>query len=187
MLTNQRRVSVDQSERRSSKLDQSEPSSQNAMRGTDGIKGTVPSFLPFPSNTQSRNDVDLCMKLEELSKNTSASVRGNTSSAISPRCNQGTFDSGATYRQYSTNHSGAPSIQRTTVNNNNIRYACTYLSPLRRSISILSRHTTTFRQSRATTYRPYMYDMQKVVHQTRSLAATREPVQTKTVHLRCLP
>ena len=46
MLTNQRRVSVDQSERRSSKLDQSEPSSQNAMRGTDGIKGTVPSFLP---------------------------------------------------------------------------------------------------------------------------------------------
>ena len=34
MLTNQRRVYVDQSERRSSKLDQSEPSSQNAMRGT---------------------------------------------------------------------------------------------------------------------------------------------------------
>ena len=32
--TNQRRVSVDQSER----------SSQNAMHGTDGIKGTVPSF-----------------------------------------------------------------------------------------------------------------------------------------------
>ena len=34
MLTNQRRVSVDQSERRSSKFNQSEPSSQNAMRGT---------------------------------------------------------------------------------------------------------------------------------------------------------
>ena len=32
--TNQRRVSVDQSERRSSKFNQSEPSSQNAMRGT---------------------------------------------------------------------------------------------------------------------------------------------------------
>ena len=53
MLTNQRRVYVDQSERRSSKLDQSEPSSQNAMRGTpDGITGTVPSFLPFPSVTR---------------------------------------------------------------------------------------------------------------------------------------
>ena len=52
MLTNQRRVSVDQSERRSSTFNQSEPSSQNAMRGTDGIKGTVPSFLPFPSVTQ---------------------------------------------------------------------------------------------------------------------------------------
>ena len=34
MLTNQRRVYVDQSERRSSKFNQSEPSSQNAMRGT---------------------------------------------------------------------------------------------------------------------------------------------------------
>ena len=50
--TNQRRVYVDQSERRSSKLDQSEPSSRHATRGTDGIKGTAPSFLPFPSVTQ---------------------------------------------------------------------------------------------------------------------------------------
>ena len=56
--TNQRRVSVDQSE----------PSSQNAMRGTDGIKGTVPSLLPFPSITQSRNDVYLCMKLRRETK-----------------------------------------------------------------------------------------------------------------------
>ena len=68
MLTNQRRVYVDQSERRSSKLDQSEPSSQNAMRDTpDSIKGTVPSFLPFTSVTQFRNDVGLCMKLEKRS------------------------------------------------------------------------------------------------------------------------
>ena len=59
MLTNQRRVYVDQSERRSSKLDQSEPSSQNAMRGTDGIKGTVPSLLPFPSVIQYQHHVDL--------------------------------------------------------------------------------------------------------------------------------
>ena len=51
MLTNQRRVYVDQSER----------SSQNAMRGTDGIKGTVPSFLPFPSITQYQHHVYLCM------------------------------------------------------------------------------------------------------------------------------
>ena len=34
MLTNQRRVYVDQSERRSSKFDQSEPSSRMRMRGT---------------------------------------------------------------------------------------------------------------------------------------------------------
>ena len=60
MLTNQRRVYVDQSVRRSSKLDQSEPSSQNAMRGTpDYIKGTVPSFLPFPSVTRTRQHVNL--------------------------------------------------------------------------------------------------------------------------------
>ena len=62
MLTNQRRVYVDQSERRGSKLDQSEPSSQNAMRGTpDCIKGTVPSFLSFPSVTQYQHHVYLCM------------------------------------------------------------------------------------------------------------------------------
>ena len=61
MLTNQRRVYVDRSERRSSKLDQSEPSSQNAMRGTpDCIKGTVPSFLPFPSVTRTRQHVNWC-------------------------------------------------------------------------------------------------------------------------------
>ena len=47
MLTNQRRVSVDQSERRSSKLDQAEPSSQNAHARypPEDIKGTGPSFL----------------------------------------------------------------------------------------------------------------------------------------------
>ena len=41
----------------------------------------------------------------------------------------------------STNHSGAPSIQRafgTVNNNNNIRYACTCLSPLRRRVSVIS-------------------------------------------------
>ena len=61
MLTNQRRVYVDRSERRSSKLDQSEPSSHYAMRGTpDCIKGTVPSFLPFPSVTRTRQHVNWC-------------------------------------------------------------------------------------------------------------------------------
>ena len=83
--TNQRRVYVDRSERRSSKLDQSERSS-HARYSSEGIKGTVPSF---PSITLSRNDVDLCMKLEivlhseELSKNASVTCRGSTSSAIS--------------------------------------------------------------------------------------------------------
>ena len=54
----------------------------NARYPSEGIKGTVPSFLPFPSITQSRNDVDLCMKLEivlhseELSKNASIASRG---------------------------------------------------------------------------------------------------------------
>ena len=98
MLTNQRRVSVDQSERRSSKFNQSDPSSQNAHARypSEDIKGTGPSFLPFPSITQSRNDVDLCMKLEELSKNTSASVRDHTSSDNIRSCNPGVFDCGAT-------------------------------------------------------------------------------------------
>ena len=68
MLTNQRRVYVDQSERRSSKLDQSEPSSQNAMRGIpDCIKGTVPSFLPFPSVIQYQHHVNLRRNLVEHS------------------------------------------------------------------------------------------------------------------------
>ena len=128
----------------------------NARYPSEGIKGTVPSFLPFPSITQSRNDVDLCMKLEELSKNTSASARDHTSSDNIRSCNPGVFDSGATYRiqsQRSSQHSTRDGKQQ------HIRYACTYLSPLRRSISILSRLTTTFRQPRATTYRPYMYDM----------------------------
>ena len=66
--TNQRRVYVDQSERRSSKLDQSEPSSQNAMRGTDGIKGTVPSFLPFPSVIRTRHHVNLGADIGEHTK-----------------------------------------------------------------------------------------------------------------------
>ena len=38
------------------------------------------------------------MKLEELSKNTSASVRDHTSSDNIRSCNPGVFDSGATYR-----------------------------------------------------------------------------------------
>ena len=54
MLTNQRRVSDDQSE----------PSSQNAMRGTDGIKGTVPSFLPFP-HTSDTNSTYICERILE--------------------------------------------------------------------------------------------------------------------------
>ena len=59
------------------------------------------------------------MKLEELSKNTSASVRDHTSSDNCTHCCWRVLYGGATYRQYSTNPSGAPSIQRTTVNNNN--------------------------------------------------------------------
>ena len=40
-------------------------------------------------------------EIVERSKNTSVSSRGLRSSAISPRCNPGTFDSGATYRRAS--------------------------------------------------------------------------------------
>ena len=85
--TNQRRVYVDQSERRSSRFNQSERSSQNAMRGTDGIKGTVPSFLPFPSVIRTRQHVNLGADIGEHTKNTSASSGVTESSAISPRCN----------------------------------------------------------------------------------------------------
>ena len=98
MLTNQRRVYVDQSERRSSKFDQSEPSSQNAHARypPEDIKGTGPSFLPFPSITQYQHHVYLCMKLEELSKNTSASSGVTESSDISSSCNPGVLYGGAT-------------------------------------------------------------------------------------------
>ena len=75
--TNQRRVSVDQSER----------SSQNAMHGTDGIKGTVPSFLPFPSVIRTRQHVNLGADIGEHTKNTSASSGVTESSAISSSCN----------------------------------------------------------------------------------------------------
>ena len=51
----------------------------------------------------------------ERNENTSVTCRGNTSSAISLRCNQGTFDGGATYRQYPTNQSRPPCIQRADV------------------------------------------------------------------------
>ena len=96
MLTNQRRVYVDQSERRSSKFNQSQPSSQNATRGTDGIKGTAPSFLPSPPVTRTRHHVYLGADIGEHTKNTSASSGVTESSAISSSCNPGVFDSGAT-------------------------------------------------------------------------------------------
>ena len=51
----------------------------------------------------------------ERNENTSVTCRDNTSSAISLRCNQGTFDGGATYRQYPTNQSRPPCIQRADV------------------------------------------------------------------------
>ena len=76
----------------------SNQSSPPGMQRAVGIKCTVPSFLPFPSITQSRNDVYLCMKLEERNENTSISSGVTDTNAISPRCNQGTFDGGATYR-----------------------------------------------------------------------------------------
>ena len=61
----------------------------------------------------------------ERNENTSVTCRGNTSSAISLRCNQGTFDGGATYRQYPTNQSLPPSIQRAVVGSRciNVRHA----------------------------------------------------------------
>ena len=103
--TNQRRVSVDQSER----------SSQNAMRGTDGIKGTVPSLLPFPSITQYRKDVNLCMKFRSLAKTRPSPLVVETEVTIS----RGAFWVHSTVAPPIVNHRGAPSIQHATVNNNN--------------------------------------------------------------------
>ena len=67
MLTNQSegaRYSTNQS---TVSDDQSQPSSRHATRGTsDGIKGTVPSFLPFPSVTQYQQHINLRRNLVEL-------------------------------------------------------------------------------------------------------------------------
>ena len=80
MLTNQRRVYVDQSERRSSRFNQSEPSSRQATRGTpDCIKGTVPSFLPFPSMTQYQHHVNLGRNLGERERQHSVELSKNAS------------------------------------------------------------------------------------------------------------
>ena len=60
MLTNQSEGARDSTNQRRVSVDQSEPSYQNAMRGIpDCIKGTVPSFLPCPSVTQYQQHVNL--------------------------------------------------------------------------------------------------------------------------------
>ena len=65
--TNQRRVYVDQSERRSSKLDQSERSS-HARYPSDGIKGTAPSFLRISFSDRYQQHVNLCGNRRSLAK-----------------------------------------------------------------------------------------------------------------------
>ena len=93
MLTNQRRVYVDQSERRSSTLDQSEPSSQNAMRGTPPIpfSDTVPAPRLFVHESwKSYYTVWSLAKTRLLRLETRSGV------TISPGCNPGVLYGGAT-------------------------------------------------------------------------------------------
>ena len=59
----------------------------NARYPSEGIKGTVPSFLPFPSVIRTRQHVNLGADIGEHIKNTSASSGVTESSAISPMCN----------------------------------------------------------------------------------------------------
>ena len=137
-------------------------SSAISLRCNQGTFDGGATYRSRPPDTQQRRlrqrraaILEIILHSVELSKNASASSGDTDTSAISQRCNPGVFDSGVQSEPSSRHATREVSIN----NNNNIRYACTYLSPLRISISILSRLTTTFRQSRATTYRPYMYDM----------------------------
>ena len=93
MSSNQSRVSDDQSQPRSSRFNQSEPSSRHATR--DGITGGCLHFSAFPSTTAVLIARRFVREIAELSKNTSVTSRGHTSSDISLRCNPGTFESGA--------------------------------------------------------------------------------------------
>ena len=89
MLTNQSEGARDSTNQRRVSVDQSELSSQNAMRGTDGIKGTVPSFLPFPSITQYRKDVNLCGNRRSVAKTRPSPLVVETEVTISEAATQG--------------------------------------------------------------------------------------------------
>ena len=75
-------------------LDQSEPTSRHATRSVERT-----------SNRGKRS--------VERNENTSISSGVTATNAISPRCNQGTFDGGATY--HSTNQSRPPGMQSAVV------------------------------------------------------------------------
>ena len=95
--TNQSRVSDDQSQRRSSRFNQSEPSSRHATR--DGIKGVCLHFSVFPTTTAVLIARRLsALRIVEHGKNTSVTSGVTFTNAISLRCNLGTFNGGATYR-----------------------------------------------------------------------------------------
>ena len=134
--TNQReaaRVSDDQSDRIYD--DQSQPI--RAFRHADGIKGRVPSFLSISFNDAVPTARRFVREIVERSKNTSVSSRGLRSSAISPSCDPGTFDGGASYRlKYRPIRAvlRACNAQRYCKQ----QYAYTCLSPLRRRISVVS-------------------------------------------------
>ena len=96
MSTNQSRVSDDQSQRRSSRFNQSDPSSRHATRG---IKGVCLHFSVFPTTTAVSIARNLsALRSVEHGKNTSVTSGVTFTNAISLRCNLGTFNGGATYR-----------------------------------------------------------------------------------------
>ena len=82
--------------RKSSRFDQSEPTSRHAIGGS--IKGVCLHFSAFRSVTGT-NSTSICERTRcERNENTSISSGVTDTNAISPRCNQGIFDGGATYR-----------------------------------------------------------------------------------------
>ena len=106
-------------------------------RTSDGMKGRVPSFLSISFNDAVPTARRFVREIVERSKNTSVSSRGLRSSAISPSCDPGTFDGGASHRlKYRPIRAvlRACNAQRYCKQ----QYAYTCLSPLRRRISVVS-------------------------------------------------
>ena len=132
--------------------DSTNQSSPPGMQREVGYKRHCSFISPIPFNYAVQKRRRLVREhSEERNENTSMSSGVTDTNAISPRCNQGTFDGGATYRSrfVQSEQSSRHATREVSINNNNnIRYACTCLSPLRRSIPVLFRFAPAFGQPR---------------------------------------